>query len=79
MAEGFICLAAFSLYLVTSDGAAWMSGNWDFYGPMAAGALLAAPIAARLTKLASSKVDLRLVVGLLTCVLGTWTLIKTFG
>lgn len=79
LAEGFICMAAFSLYLVMNDGRAWLAGNWRFYVPMVGGALLAAPAAARVTKLASRKVDLRLVVGLLTCVLGAWTLIRTFG
>lgn len=79
LAEGFICLAALILYLTMNDGASWLTGNWQFYTPMAVGALVAAPIAARVTKVASAKVDLRLVVGLLTCVLGAWTLIKTFG
>jgi len=79
LAEGFICLAALSLYLSLNDGVGWMTGNWRFYGPMVIGALLAAPAAAHATKAASRKVDLRLVVGLLTCVLGAWTLVKTFG
>jgi uncharacterized membrane protein YfcA len=79
LAEGFICLAALLLYLSMNDGRGWMTGNWRFYVPMVAGALLAAPVAAHLTRAASKRVDLRLVVGLLTCVLGAWTLIKTFG
>jgi len=79
LAEGFICLAGLSLYLVTKDGVGWMVGNWRFYVPMVVGALLAAPVAARITKVASSKIDLRLVVGVLTCGLGAWTLLKTFA
>lgn len=79
LAEGFICMAALSIYLVMNDGPAWLAGNWRFYVPMVTGALVAAPLAAQATRFASRKVDLRLVVGILTCVLGAWTLIKTFG
>jgi len=78
LAEGLICLAALSLYLLLNDGVGWMIGNWRFYTPMVAGALLAAPVAAYATKVASNKVDLRMVVGVVTCILGGWTLVKTF-
>ena len=79
LADGFICLAALSLHLPLNDGSGWLTSNWRFYGPMLVGALLAAPAAAHATRAVSAKVDLRLVVGLLTCLLGTWTLVKTFG
>ncbi len=70
LAEGFICVVALSIYLVMNDGSAWLAGNWRFYVPMVTGALLAAPLAAQATRLASRKIDLRLVVGILTCLLG---------
>jgi len=79
LAEGLICLVALVLYLTLNSGAHWLARHWQFYTPMVAGALLAAPAAAYATKAVSRRLDLRLVVGLLTSILGAWTLIKTFG
>jgi len=79
MAESLICAVGFSLYLGLNNGFAWFPENWTFSLPIVAGAALAAPVAAWTTKAVSRKLDLRLVVGLLTCILGAWTLWNTFG
>ena len=78
LAEGLICAVGFSLYLGLNSGPGWFPANWRFYLPIVCGALLAAPIAAWSTRMIAKRIDLRLVIAALTCVLGAWTLIKTF-
>jgi len=79
MAESIICAVGFSLYLGLNRGFAWFPENWTFALPIVAGAAVAAPVAAWTTKVVSRRVDLRLIVGVLTSVLGAWTLWNTFG
>jgi len=79
VAESIICAVGFSLYLGLNDGFAWFPENWAFALPIVAGAAVAAPVAAWTTRVVSRRVDLRLLVGALTCILGGWTLWNTFG
>lgn len=79
LAEGLICAVGFSLYLILHGGSGWFSENWGFYLPVISGAMLAAPVAAWTTKVVSRKVDLKIVIAIVTCVLGAWTLWKTFA
>lgn len=79
LAEGLICAVGFSLYLGLNGGAGWFAENWRFYLPIVGGALLAAPIAAWSTRMIAKRINLRLVIATLTCVLGAWTLVKTFA
>jgi hypothetical protein len=78
-AEGLICAVGFPLYLIMHDGAGWFVEHLSFYLPVVIGAILAAPVAAWTTKTISRRVGLRLIIALLTCTLGAWTLWKTFS
>ena len=79
MAESIICAVGFSLYLGLNGGFSWFPENWTFSLPIVLGAAVAAPVAAWTTRAVSRKVDLRLLVGALTCILGAWTLWNTFA
>lgn len=79
IAEGIICAVGLSLYLIFNNGAGWFGDHWRFFLPIVGGALLAAPVAAWTTRWVSKRVDLRIIVAVVTCVLGAWTLWKTFG
>ena len=74
LTEGLICMVGFPLYMVLNDGAAWFTANWAFVLPIVLGAALAAPIASWMTRTIVRRVDLRVVIAIITCVLGAWTL-----
>jgi len=78
-AEGLICAVGFSLYLILHGGSGWFAEHWGFYLPIILGAVFAAPTAAWTTKVMARKVDLKIIISILTCVLGAWTLWKTFA
>ena len=78
IAEGLVCAVGFSLYLAFNGGTGWFNENWRTCLPIVVGALAAAPVAAWTTRAIARRIDLRVVVASLTCVLGAWTLIKTF-
>jgi len=78
IAEGLICAVGFSLYLAFNGGTGWFHENWRTCLPIVAGALVAAPVAAWTTRAIARRIDLRIVIASLTCVLGAWTLLKTF-
>jgi len=79
IAEGLICAVGLSLYLVLNGRTGWFAENWRFFLPIVGGAVAAAPIAAWTTRRVSERVDLRVVVAVVTCLLGGWTLWKTFA
>ena len=77
--EGVICAIGFAVYLALNGGIGWLQGHWAFYVPVVVGAVLAAPLASWTTRMIVRTVDLRIVVAVLTCLLGSWTLWKTFA
>jgi uncharacterized membrane protein YfcA len=79
IAEGLICAVGLSLYLAFNHGTGWFTENWRFFLPIVGGALASAPIAAWTTRWVSKRVDLRIIVAVVTCALGAYTLWKTFA
>jgi uncharacterized membrane protein YfcA len=77
LTEGLICAIGFPLYLGMNDGTAWFTENWMLFVPVLVGAVLAAPIASWTTRVIVRRVDLRVVIALITSVLGAWTLWDT--
>lgn len=79
LAEGLICGVGFPLYLIADGGWHWFSRHWMFYLPVVLGALLAAPAASWTTKVVARRVNLNVLIALLSCLLGGWTLWKVFA
>ena len=77
LTEGLICTVGFPLYLVMNDGAGWLTAHWGFYVPILAGAVIAAPMASWTTRVAVHRFDMRLIIAVVTCTLGAWTLWDT--
>lgn len=65
-----ICITAFLTYMLTSGNA-----DWKFIASLSAGAALAAPLGAFITKVISPKI-LRNIVGIIILIEGIFTLIK---
>lgn len=74
LTEGLICLVGFPLHVALNAGAGWFSGNWTFVLPIVLGAAAAAPIASWVTRAIVRRMDLRVVIAVITCTLGAWTL-----
>ena len=72
-AEAPICIAGFLTFLITKG-----VSDWNLVIFLSVGALLGAPLGAFLTSKFKSEKRLKIILGLLTLVLGTWTLIKTW-
>lgn len=72
-AEAPICIAGFLVFLITKGISSW---NLPIF--LSAGALLGAPLGALLTSKLRSEKRLRVILGILTLVLGIWTLAKTW-
>ena len=72
-AEAPICIAGFLTFLITKG-----ISNWNLVIFLSIGALLGAPLGALLTSKLKSERRLRLILAILTLILGTWTLVKTW-
>jgi len=79
LTEGLICLVGFPLYLLANEGAGWFAAHAAFFLPVVLGAAVAAPLASWVTRILVKRGDLRVVVALITCVLGAWTLWRAVG
>ncbi|MFC1794856.1 sulfite exporter TauE/SafE family protein [Planctomycetota bacterium] len=72
-AEAPICIAGFLTFLLTKG-----ISNWNLVIFLSIGALLGAPLGALLTSKLKSEKRLRIILAILTLILGTWTLIRTW-
>jgi uncharacterized membrane protein YfcA len=72
-AEAPICIAGFLTFLITKG-----ISDWNLVIFLSIGALLGAPLGALLTSKFKSEKRLKIILGILTLVLGIWTLIKTW-
>ncbi len=72
-AEAPICITGFLTFLITKG-----ISNWNLLIFLSIGALLGAPLGALLTSKLDSERRLRLNLAILTLILGTWTLAKTW-
>ncbi len=72
-AEAPICIAGFLTFLITKG-----MSDWNLLIFLSIGALLGAPLGALLTSKFKSEKRIKIVLGILTLVLGVWTLIKTW-
>ena len=72
-AEVPICIAGFLTFLITKG-----ISNWKLVIFLSMGALLGAPLGALLTSKFKSEKKLKIILGILTLVLGIWTLIRTW-
>ena len=72
-AEAPICIAGFLTFLLTKG-----ISDWNLVIFLSIGALLGAPLGALLTSKFKSEKILKIILGLLTLVLGTWTLVRTW-
>ena len=72
-AEAPICIAGFLTFLITKG-----ISDWNLVILLSMGALLGAPLGALLTSKFKSEKRLKIILGLLTLVLGTWTLVRTW-
>ncbi|UCG58934.1 MAG: sulfite exporter TauE/SafE family protein [Phycisphaerales bacterium] len=72
-AEAPICIFGFLTFLITKG-----ISDWNLLILLSIGALLGAPLGALLTSKLKSEKRLRLVLAILTLVLGTWTLSRTW-
>ena len=75
MAEGMICAVGFTVYAILNKG---FANDLCFAIPIFFGAVIAAPIAAWTTKKISSRMNMKTVIGISTCILGAWTLWNVF-
>lgn len=73
LAEAPICIAGFLTFLITKG-----ISNWNLAVFLSVGALLGAPLGALLTSKLKSEKRLRLILAIMTLVLGTWTLIRSW-
>ena len=72
-AEAPICIAGFLTFLITKG-----ISDWNLVILLSMGALLGAPLGALLTSKFKSEKRLKIILGLLTLVLGTWILVRTW-
>jgi len=72
-AEAPICIAGFLTFLITKG-----ISDWNLVILLSMGALLGAPLGALLTSKFKSEKRLKNILGLLTLVLGTWILVRTW-
>ena len=72
-AEAPICTAGFLTFLIIKG-----ISNWNLLIFLTIGAFLAAPLGALVTSKLKSERRLRLVLAILTLILGTWTLLRTW-
>ena len=72
-AEAPICIAGFLTFLITKG-----ISDWNLVIFLSIGALLGAPLGALLTSKFKSEKTLKIILGILTLVLGIWTLIRTW-
>ena len=72
-AEAPICIAGFLTFLIIKG-----ISDWNLVVLLSMGALLGAPLGALLTSKFKSEKRLKIILGLLTLVLGTWTLVRTW-
>lgn len=72
-AEAPICIAGFLTFLITKG-----IPDWNLLVFLSIGALLGAPLGALLTSKFKSEKKLKLILAILTLVLGAWTLIRTW-
>ena len=73
LAEAPICIVGFLTFLVIKG-----ISDWKLAIFLSVGALLGAPLGALLTSKFSSEKRLRIILGILTLVLGAWTLLRTW-
>lgn len=71
--EAPICIAGFLTFLITKG-----ISDWNLVILLSMGALLGAPLGALLTSKFKSEKRLKNILGLLTLVLGTWILVRTW-
>ena len=72
-AEAPICITGFLTFLITKG-----ISNWNLLIFLSIGALLGAPLGALLTSKLKSENKLKLILAILTLILGTWILAKTW-
>jgi uncharacterized membrane protein YfcA len=72
-AEAPICIVGFLTFLITKG-----ISDWNLIVFLSIGALLGAPLGALLTSKFKSEKRLKIFLGILTLVLGAWTLIRTW-
>jgi uncharacterized membrane protein YfcA len=72
-AEAPICIAGLLTFLITKG-----ISDWNLVIFLSIGALLGAPLGALLTSKFKSEKRLKIILGILTLVLGIWTLIRTW-
>jgi uncharacterized membrane protein YfcA len=72
-AEAPICIVGFLTFLIIKGIA-----NWNLIIFLSIGALLGAPLGALLTSKFKSEERLKIILGILTLVLGTWILLRTW-
>ena len=72
-AEAPICIVGFLTFLITKG-----MPDWNLLVFLSTGALLGAPLGALLTSRFKSEKRLKIILGMLTLLLGIWTLIRTW-